>query len=116
MKKRKLSHLLSHRVRRPTGDTRELAERLAPLEELLPPKPRKPATPVDSSHVVDQEEGVIVVGRNKPTLPEDMVERNDHNGVFGLEPVVIVILGLLLTFIVFIAWQISRMPAQQVTN
>lgn len=116
MTKRKVSHLLSHRVRRQSGDTRELAERLAPLEELLPPESRKPATPVDDAHVVDQEQGAIVVGRNKPTLPEDMVGRSDNHGVFGLEPVVIVIVGMLLAFIVFIAWLISRMPAQQVTN
>ena len=116
MKKRKLSHLLSHRVRRPSGDTRELAERLAPLEELAPKDSRKPATRVDNSHVVAQEEGAIVVGRNKPTLPEDVIDQSNHKGVLGLEPVVIVIVGLLLAFIVFIAWQVSQMPAQQVTN
>jgi hypothetical protein len=56
------------------------------------------------------------VGRNKPALPDDVIDRSDRNGIFGLEPVVIVIVGLLLAFIVFIAWQISRMPAPHVIN
>jgi hypothetical protein len=112
MTKRKSSHSLSHRFRRQRSDSRELAERLAPLEELLPPESRKPATRVDNSHVVAQEQGAIVVGRNKPTLAEDVVERSDQNGALGLEPVVLVIVGLVLAFIAFIAWQISRMSAQ----
>lgn len=116
MTKRKTSHLLSHRFRRPSGDTRELAERLAPLEELAPAESKKPAARVDNSQVVAQEEGAIVVGRNKPTLPEDVIDRSSHQGVLGLEPVVIVIVGLLLAFIAFIAWQVSQMPAPHVTN
>jgi hypothetical protein len=112
MTKRRTFYLLSRRFWRRRGDTRELAERLAPLEESLPPESRKPATRVDNSHVAAQEEGAIVVGRNKPTWPEEVVDRSDRNGRFGLEPVVIVIVGLILAFIVFIAWQISRMPSQ----
>ena len=112
MTKEKISFLLSHRFRRRSGDTRELAERLAPLEELAPAESKKPAARVDNSQIVAQEEGAIVVGRNKPALPEDVSDRSDRNGIFGLEPVVIVIVGLLLAFIVFIAWQISRMPAE----
>jgi hypothetical protein len=109
MTKEKISYLLSHRFSRRSGDTRELAERLAPLEELAT---KKPAARVDNSQVVAQEEGAIVVGRNKPALPKDVIDRSDRNGSFGLEPVVIVIVGLMLAFIVFIAWQISRLPAQ----
>jgi hypothetical protein len=30
-----------------------------------------------------------------------------------MEPVVLVILGVMLVFIAFIAWQISQMPLQQ---
>lgn len=112
MTKEKISYLLSHRFRRRRGDVRKLAERLAPLEELAPAESKKPAARVDNYQVVAQEEGAIVVGRNKPALPEDATERSDRNRIFGLEPVVIVIVGLLLAFIAFIAWQISRMPAE----
>ncbi|MGQ0762626.1 MAG: hypothetical protein ACT4OT_11540 [Acidobacteriota bacterium] len=112
MTKEKISYLLSHRFRRRSGDTRELAERLAPLEELAPAESKKPPDRVGNSQVVAQEEGAIVVGRNKPALPQDVIDRSDRNGIFGIEPVVIVIVGLLLAFIMFIAWQISRMPAE----
>ena len=112
MTRERISYLLSHRFRRRSGDTRELAERLAPLEELAPAESKKPAARVDNSQVVAQEEGAIVVGRNKPALPEDEIDRSDRNGIFGLEPVVIVIVGLMLAFILFIAWQISKMPAE----
>ena len=112
MTKEKISYLLSHRFRRRSGDTRELAERLAPQEELAPAESKKPAARVDNSQVVAQEEGAIVVGRNKPALPDGVIDRSGRKGIFGLEPVVIVIVGLLLAFIGFIAWQISRMPAE----
>ena len=115
MTKEKSSYLLSHRFRRRRGDTRELAARLAPPEELLPADSKERAANA-GSQVVAQETGAIVVGREKPTLPEDVIDRSDRNGIFGLEPVVIVIVGLLLAFIVFIAWQVSQMPVQQVTN
>ena len=111
MTKEKTS-LLSHRFWRRSGDTRELAERLAPPEELAPAESKKPTARVDNSQVVAQEEGAIVVGRNKPALHEDVIDRSDRNGIFGLEPVVLVIVGLLLAFIAFIAWQISKMPSQ----
>lgn len=111
MTKEKISYLLSHRFRRRSTDTRELAERLAPLEELDPAESKKPAARGGNSQVVAQEEGAIIVGRNKPALPDDVIEGSDRNGIFGLEPVVIVIVGLLLAFIVFIAWQVSKMAA-----
>lgn len=116
MTKEKISYLLSHRFRRRSGDTRELAERLAPLEELAAADSKKPVARFDNSQVVAQEEGAIVVGRNKPALPDDVMDRSDRNGIFGLEPVVIVIVGLLLLFIAFVAWQVSQMPAPQVIN
>ena len=110
MTQKKKSYLLSHRFRRRSSDTRELAERLAPLEELRPADSRETAVHPDGSAVVAQENGAIVVGRQKPTLPEDVIEGSNSKGPFGLEPVVIVIVGLMLAFILFIAWQVSRMP------
>jgi hypothetical protein len=108
---KKHSRLLSHRLRRRHGDSRELAEQLAPLEELLPTESAKPANHSDNSQLVAQENGAIVVGRNKLTLPEDVVDVTDRKLILGLEPVVLVIAVLFLTFIVFIAWQVSRMAA-----
>lgn len=108
MTKTKSSHLFSHRLRRRKGDTHELAARLAPLEELLPADAIKSARP-EGSKVVAQENGAIVVGRQQPTLPEDVIEVSHRKTVLGLEPVVIAIVGLMLVFILFITWQISRM-------
>ena len=112
MTKKKGPHLHSHRFTRRRGDSRELAERLAPLEELLPYDSNKSATPVDSSQLVAQENGTIVVGREKLTLPEDIVDVSERKQTLGLEPVVLVIVGLFLAFIAFIAWLVSRMPLQ----
>ena len=109
MKKARSSHLFAHRLRRRKGDTNELAARLAPLEELLPADAKKPAARAAGSEVVAQENGAIVVGREKPTLPEDVIEVSQRKTIFGLEPVVIAIVGLMLAFILFIVWQISRM-------
>jgi hypothetical protein len=83
---------------------------LAPLEELLPAESGKPVNQTDSSQVAAQETGAIVVGRNKLTLPEDVVDVSDRKQIFGVEPVVLVIVGIFLAFIIFIAWQVTRMP------
>lgn len=109
MKKAKDSHLFAHRLRKRGSDTRELAERLAPLEELSPADSKEAAATADESKVVAQENGAIVVGREKPSLPEDALDVSERKGILGLEPVVIVIAGLMLAFIIFIAWQVSRM-------
>jgi hypothetical protein len=108
-----LSKLVAHRFRRGSDDTRELAARLAPLEEL---RESSKASRTNGSQVVAQENGAIVVGVEQSHLATEVIEADEENGAFGLEPVVIVIVGLMLAFIVFIAWQISQMPAQPVTN
>lgn len=95
-----------HRIR-PRGDSRQLAAQLAPLEELH--ESNEPAE-INGSQVVAQENGAIVVGVDQPELAKEVVEVEEENGALGLEPVVIVIVGLMLAFIVFIAWQISQMP------
>lgn len=110
MTKTKNSYLLSHRLRRRSGDTNELAARLAPLEELLPADSKAIVTSATGSKVVAQENGAILVGREKPTVPEDAREVSRRKTIFGLEPVVIVIVGLMLAFIAFIAWQVSQLP------
>ena len=95
-----------HRIRR-RGDSRDLAAQLAPLEELH--KSHEPAE-TNGSQVVAQENGAIVVGVEQPEVAKEVVEAEERNSALGLEPVVIVIVGLMLAFIVFIAWQISQMP------
>ena len=107
MKGKEFSKRVAHRVRHRSGDSRELAARLAPLEELR--QSNEPAE-INGSQVVAQDNGAIVVGVEQPEVAKEVVEAEERNGALGLEPVVIVIVGLLLAFIVFIAWQISQMP------
>lgn len=102
--------MVADHTRRRTGDTRELAAQLAPLEELS--KSRE-TSQTNTSQVVAQEDGAIVVGSEQTELAREVVEAEDRNGALGLEPVVIVIVVLMLAFIVFIAWQVSQLPAQQ---
>jgi len=103
--KSEVSRFRRHHQRR-KGDTRELAARLAPLEEQ---KPSGAGRPGDSAELVTQEKGALVVGNHKPTLPKDLMEVDARRGFLGVEPVVLAIVGLMLIFISFIAWQISRM-------
>ena len=98
-----------HPVRHRSGDTRELAAQLAPLEEL---GESSETGRNNTSQVVAQENGAIVVGAEQPELAKEVIAAEEHNGAWGVEPVVIVIVGFILAFIVFIAWQISRMPSQ----
>ena len=102
-----LSKLVAHRFRRRSGDTHELAAQLAPLEELREPREASK----NGAQLVAQENGAIVVGTEQTKLAKELVAAEGRNGALGLEPVVIVIVGLILAFILFIAWQISRMPA-----
>ncbi len=108
MKKNRRVNVVSHRLRKRQGDTRELAAQLAPLEELVPEESKKRASHDNGAEVVAQENGAIVVGREKNILPPDVFENGNRKLVF--EPVVLVIVGLMLVFTLFIAWQISRMP------
>lgn len=103
--KKTAAQSLAHRSHKHSGDTGDLAAQLAPLEEL------SEAGRTNGSQLVAQENGAIVVGAEQMELAKEVVAAEGRNGTLGLEPVVIVIVGLLLAFIVFIAWQISRMPA-----
>ena len=98
-----------HAHHRQSGDTRELAAQLAPLEEF---GESSETSRTNGSQMVAQENGAIVVGADQPEVAKEVVAEEGRNGALGLEPVVIVIVGLCLAFIVFIAWQISRMPSQ----
>ena len=111
MKGKKVSKLVAHRGHHRSGDSRQLAAQLAPLEEL---RQSNESREKNGSQGVAQEDGAIVVGVEQPGVPQEVVEAEDRNGALGLEPVVIVIVVLMLAFIVFIAWQISQMPTQHV--
>lgn len=107
--KSEISRLLQRRRKRRKGDTRELAARLAPLEEQRSDDAQGVSLPSDSAELVTQQKGAIVVGNQKLKLPRDLIEVDARKGFLVLEPVVLVIVGLMLAFIAFIAWKISRM-------
>ncbi|HEY8185734.1 MAG TPA: hypothetical protein VIF64_06680 [Pyrinomonadaceae bacterium] len=102
----------SSKGRRKKGDTARLAARLAPLEELETGSTTKQlgVSPELKEPQANNHYGAIVVDNNSLNLPEDMVEGSDGGKFLGMEPVVLVILGVMLAFIAFIAWQISLMP------
>ncbi len=95
------------------GDTAGLAAQLAPLEEQDTRAAQKQgASARYLNNGASQENGAIIVDPNNANLPQGI---NDERAVegrkfFGMEPVVLVILGGMLAFVIFIAWQISRMP------
>ena len=82
------------RKKRRKGDTQQLAAQLAPLEEQ------------------DPHFGTIIVDKDDLKLPAEISETQDEKHFLGLEPVVLVVLILMLSFIAFITWQISLMPAR----
>jgi hypothetical protein len=104
------TRILEHRLKRRKGDTRELAAQLAPLEELRPEVIAGRGVPGDSSGLVSQENGAIVVGNHGLHLSKDVVEVETQKRL-PVEPVVLVIVALMLAFIIFIAWQVSQMPS-----
>ena len=102
-----LSHIARHRFKRRKGDASQLAARLAPLEEQ-----KKITDGVNgrNSALAHQEVGAIVVEGDAATLSKDLAEVREDSGHRLIEPVVLVILFGVLSFIAFIAWQISSMP------
>ncbi len=110
---RKKLHMRSQRKRK-KGDTAQLAAQLAPLEEL---DSRSAASQLGSSpHLGDPQTdphyGAIVVDNDSLHIPKDIMEGGDETTYLGMESVVLVILGIMLVFIAFIAWQISLIPVE----
>ena len=99
MKKRRRGH--RHYSGRHGDNPEELAARLAPPEER--------AAQAGGANGGGNG-GAIVVDTARLQLPKGLRE-GDGQGPkwFGVEPVVLVIVGLMLLFIIFIAWQISGM-------
>lgn len=104
---------LHRRLRRARkGETARLAAQLAPLEERAQPAAIKQVG-IDSASGNGQagaDSGAIIVDKDLSHVPKDMMEEGGEKSFLGMEPVVLVILGLMLVFIAFIAWQISEMP------
>ena len=109
----KTLHVNSRRKHK-KGDTAQLAAQLAPLEEQDRQLTKQPLAgkefPIVSQ--ADPHFGEIVVDNDNLHVPQDILEGGGEKTYLGMEPVVLVILGLMLAFIGFIAWQISQMPAQ----
>lgn len=105
---------LPPRRKRKKGDTAELAARLAPLEELDKSTAAKQLSlsPHLGDPQADPHYGAIVVDNEGLHIPKDILEGGDEKTFLGMEPVVLVILGVMLAFIAFIAWQISLMPSE----
>lgn len=110
---KQFARLIQHRGRRRRRrDTGDLAAQLAPLEEqdirAAQQQGAKESGPTEDAKKLG---GRIVVDTGSLVLPKAIGER-EPKGVWGIEPVVLVIVGLMLAFIAFIAWQISQLPAQ----
>jgi hypothetical protein len=107
---------LSHRLRlgkRKKGDTARLAAQLAPLEEqnkLASEHQMRPHSLTEGG--ANQEVGAIVIENRLGTLGKDITDETSGETFLGMEPVVLVILGVMLIFIIFIAWQISLLPVE----
>jgi len=93
------------------GDTAQLAAQLAPLEE-LDSRGAQPGGPHSGDPKGNSAYGAIVVDNEDLHVPKDIMEGSDEKTYLGMEPVVIAILGFMLLFIAFIAWQISLMPVE----
>ncbi|MGH9971613.1 MAG: hypothetical protein ACREBG_27980 [Pyrinomonadaceae bacterium] len=103
--------LLQHRGRTRKGDTRELANQLAPLEEQARQK-QSVESQTSKKGAANVEPGAIVVDNDNLIIAKDIAEGPGGKNLLGIEPVVLVILGVVLAFVAFIAWQISKMPPQ----
>ena len=111
-----LRRLALHRSsrRKARKDTAQLAAQLAPLEERAKPAAVKQVG-MDSPSGNGQatpDSGAIIVDKDLSHVSRDMMEEGGEKTFLGMEPVVLLILVLMLTFIGFIAWQISQMPAK----
>jgi len=114
MKKTNSAHSRFRRKKSRKGDTDQLAAQLAPLEEQdKPAAEHQIGSPLNTSiGPADRHFGAIVVDNTDLKVPTDIMETQEEKHFFGIEPVVLVVLILILSFIAFIAWQISLMPAR----
>ena len=112
-----LKRLALHRTsrRKARKDTAQLAARLAPLEERSTSAVTQVGIDSASGNgqaLASQDSGAIIVDKDLSQIPRDMMEEGGEKTFLGMEPVVLVILGVMLAFIAFVAWQITQMPAK----
>jgi hypothetical protein len=110
---KKTLHIRS-RGKHKKGDTAQLAAQLAPLEEqdrhaAIHQQAGEQAPDISRA---DPLFGAIVVDNDDLHVPRDIMEGGDEKTFLGMEPVVLVILGIMLAFIAFIAWRITLMPVE----
>ena len=106
------AHFRKHK--RKKGDTDQLAAQLAPLEEQdKPAAEQQIGSHLESTNGQQERDyGAIVVDNANLNVPKDIIEGRDEKQFLGMEPVVVVVLIIMLSFIAFIAWQVSLMPAR----
>lgn len=109
---KKPSSAHARRKKRKKGDTNQLAAQLAPLEEQNKPAAEQQiGSQLESTNASRQQDyGAIVVDNADLNVPRVILEGQEEKHFLGLEPVVLVVLIIVLSFIAFIAWQISLMP------
>jgi len=114
MKKTPSFRIHSRGKKRKKGDTGQLAAQLAPLEEQVKRSAEQQiGTGLNSTNgQAARDYGAIVVDNDDLRAPTDIMELRDEKRFLGMEPVVLVVLIIVLSFIGFIAWQISLMPAR----
>jgi hypothetical protein len=112
--KKPAARMHHHRKKRKKGDTDQLAAQLAPLEEQdKSSAERQIGSALNSTNdPPNLDHGAIVVDNDNLNVPKDMMEGGDEKRFFGMEPVVLVVLIIVLSFIAFIAWQISLMSSR----
>ncbi len=102
-----------HLGRRKKADTAQLAAQLAPLEEQNKRfSDHQMRTHSLTEGGANQEVGAIVIENRVGTLGKDITDEPSKDTILGMEPVVLVILGGMIVFVIFIAWQISQMPVE----
>ncbi len=100
-------HMPGVRHHNQNGDT--AAARLTPLEERADFK-QSQQTDDNRSKIND----TIRVDKDSVKMPENLVEEErDAAATFRLDTAVVVILAVMLAFVAFVAWQISKMPVKQ---
>ncbi|HEX8634811.1 MAG TPA: hypothetical protein VF703_11750 [Pyrinomonadaceae bacterium] len=103
--------LRDHHKKRKKGDTAQLAAQLAPLEEQDKHAARRQGGSQNGGRLI-QEHGALIIDTEGLNLPRDLTESGDAGALWKIEPVVLVIVGVMLLFVAFIAWKISEMPVK----
>jgi hypothetical protein len=103
-----IRHPLGGHKKRKKGDTAKLAAQLAPLEEQDTQAARRQGAGQNGGRLI-REHGALIVDTDHLNLPRELTESGERK-FWDVEPVVLVIVGAMLVFIAFIAWQISLMP------